>query len=90
MTIRGLSSAGGSYWLAAAGAAGADAPFFTLAFLGRLTCFWVGGEYELTELLAAGAAGWATATEAPTASETAAKTNVSFFMRVSPLTVARC
>jgi hypothetical protein len=76
-----------AYWLAAAGAAGAagaEAPFFVFCFLARLTCFWVGGEYELTELLATGAAVWATATELPTASERPAKMNVSFFMRVSP------
>jgi len=73
-----------AYWLAAAGAAGAEAPFFTFAFLGFLTCFWVGGEYELTALPAAGAAVWAKATEVPTASERPAKTNVSFFMRDSP------
>lgn len=48
--------AGAAYWLAAAGAMGAEAPFFIFCFFGFLTCFWVGGEYELTELLAAGAA----------------------------------
>ena len=76
---------GVAYWLAAAGAAAAaEAPFFVFCFLGFLTCFWVGGEYELTALLPAGAAAWAKAAEVPTASERPAKTNVSFFMRDSP------
>jgi hypothetical protein len=38
-------------------AASADAALLTFGFLGFLTCFWVGGEYELTALEATGAAG---------------------------------
>ncbi len=67
---------------------GADAPFFVFAFFGFLTCFTVGGEYELTELEPSGAAGWASATEAPAASETAVNNSVSFFILFSPLTIA--
>jgi hypothetical protein len=79
-----------AYWLAAsAGAAiGADAPFFILCFFGFLTCFTVGGEYELTALEPPGAAGWACTAEAPAASETAVNNSVSFFIRFSPLTIA--
>jgi len=84
LSFTGLNgpSAEPAYWLAAsAGAAiGADAPFFIFCFLGFLTCFTVGGEYELTELDAAGAAGWASATEALAASETAVNNSVSFFI----------
>lgn len=79
-----------AYWLAASAgaAAGADAPFFALAFFGFLTCFTVGGEYELTELEPPGAAVWASAAEAPKASETAVNNSVSFFILFSPLTIA--
>jgi len=45
-----------------------------------LTCFVVGGEYELTELEPAGAAVCASVAEAPRASETAVNTSVSFFI----------
>jgi hypothetical protein len=78
------------YWLAAsAGAAiGADAPFVAFCFFGFLTCFSVGGEYELTALEPPGAAGWASAAEAPTARETAVNNSVSFFIRFSPLAIA--
>lgn len=70
-----------AYWLAASGAtAGADAPFFIFCFFGFLTCFVVGGEYELTELDAAGAAVCASAAEAPTANETAVNNSASFFI----------
>jgi hypothetical protein len=79
-----------AYWLAASAgaAAGADAPFFAFCFFGFLTCFTVGGEYELTELEPPGAAGWASAAVAPKASETAVNNSVSFFIRFSPLTIA--
>jgi hypothetical protein len=40
----------------------------------------VGGEYELTELDAAGAAVCASAAEAPTANETAVNNSASFFI----------
>ncbi|AFT84337.1 hypothetical protein BUPH_04101 [Paraburkholderia phenoliruptrix BR3459a] len=77
------------YWLAASGAAaGADSPFFIFCFFGFLTCFVVGGEYELTELEAAGAAVCASAAVALRANETAVNNSVSFFISFSPLTVA--
>jgi hypothetical protein len=78
-----------AYWLAAAAGAaiGAEAPF--LAFFGFFTCFSVGGEYELTELAWAGAAGCcASTTEAPKARESPVNISISFFMRVFSVTVA--
>lgn len=85
-----LFAAAAAYWLADSAGAAADAaaPFFFLLFFGFFTCFSVGGEYELTALEPPGAAGCASATEAPAASETAVNNSVSFFIRFSPLTVA--
>jgi hypothetical protein len=80
-----------AYWLAASAgaAAGAEAPFFTLAFFGFFTCFSVGGEYELTALDCAGAAGCcASVTEAPQASESPVNISVNFFIRFFSVTVA--
>ena len=80
---------GAAYWEAFS--AGADALLLAFGFLGFLTCFSVGGEYELTELETTGAAGWPSATEAPTTSERPVKIRVSLFMVISPLLVSgRC
>jgi hypothetical protein len=84
--LRALSfSSRRGYWLAAAGAAAAaDAPFFVFCFFGFLTCFWVGGEYELTALPAGSGCLGERQQKYPAARERCSQNSVSFFIRDSP------